>query len=93
MDDFKRELSYENQGFYRIPTKFSHFPTFFSNLSIDFAARSSVHHVHQMDGLGVVEAACGDNHTVLLTYSGRTFSFGSDSLGQCGFGKKLVPIG
>ncbi|ULU13324.1 hypothetical protein L3Y34_016077 [Caenorhabditis briggsae] len=55
----------------------------------DFRPQTSVHHVTQMDGLGVVEAACGDNHTILLTHCGRTFSFGSDALGQCGFGKKL----
>lgn len=55
----------------------------------DFRPRTSVHHINHMDGLGVVEAACGDNHTVLLTNSGRTFSFGSDALGQCGFGKKI----
>ncbi|CAI2296960.1 unnamed protein product [Caenorhabditis sp. 36 PRJEB53466] len=54
----------------------------------DFRPRTSIHHVRQMDGLGVVEAACGDNHTVLLTHCGSTFSFGSDALGQCGFGKK-----
>ncbi|CCD73459.1 HECT domain-containing protein [Caenorhabditis elegans] len=55
----------------------------------DLRPQTSVQHVHQMDGLGVVEAACGDNHTVLLTHCGRTFSFGSDALGQCGFGKKV----
>ncbi|KAF1770198.1 hypothetical protein GCK72_002016 [Caenorhabditis remanei] len=54
----------------------------------DLKPQTSVHHVHQMDGLGVVEAACGDTHTILLTHCGRTFSFGSDALGQCGFGKK-----
>ncbi|EGT37734.1 hypothetical protein CAEBREN_08326 [Caenorhabditis brenneri] len=59
----------------------------------DFRPQTSVHHINHMDGLGVVEAACGDNHTVLLTNSGRTFSFGSDALGQCGFGKKSVFLG
>ncbi|CAI5437491.1 unnamed protein product [Caenorhabditis angaria] len=50
--------------------------------------RTRAFHIEQMDGFGVVEAACGDAHTVLLTTNGRLFSFGSDSLGQCGFERK-----
>lgn len=54
----------------------------------DVLPRGRVSQVHQMTGMGVIEASCGDAHTVLLTSTGKIFVFGSDVLGQCGFGKK-----
>mmetsp|Transcript_10135 Transcript_10135/g.14873 ORF Transcript_10135/g.14873 Transcript_10135/m.14873 type:complete len:1244 (-) Transcript_10135:1334-5065(-) len=37
------------------------------------------------DDIAVVDAACGGNHTVLVTKSGRLLLCGSNAHGQCGF--------
>ncbi|CAD6186224.1 unnamed protein product [Caenorhabditis auriculariae] len=55
----------------------------------DFLPRGRPVCVEQLNGMKVVEVSCGDQHTVLLTHSGRIFVFGSDYFGQCGCGKKV----
>ncbi|CAB3407982.1 unnamed protein product [Caenorhabditis bovis] len=55
----------------------------------DLTPQKKIRQINQMDGMKVVEGACGDRHSVLLTNCGRVFTFGSDSLGQCGFDKKI----
>ncbi|CAJ0573274.1 unnamed protein product, partial [Mesorhabditis spiculigera] len=46
--------------------------------------------LENMSSMSVIEVACGDSHTVLLTKGGRVFSFGSDSFGQLGCGRKTT---
>ncbi|WKX92650.1 hypothetical protein Q1695_010576 [Nippostrongylus brasiliensis] len=42
-----------------------------------------------MSSMHIVEAYCGDSHTLLLSQEGRLFACGSDALGQIGGGKKF----
>ncbi|KAG0696571.1 X-linked retinitis pigmentosa GTPase regulator [Chionoecetes opilio] len=36
----------------------------------------------------IVEIACGDEHTAVLTESGRVFTIGNNDMGQLGLGSK-----
>ncbi|EPB66807.1 regulator of condensation [Ancylostoma ceylanicum] len=42
-----------------------------------------------MSAMHIIEAYCGDSHTLLLSQEGRLFAFGSDAHGQIGGGKKF----
>ncbi|EYC41467.1 hypothetical protein Y032_0568g55 [Ancylostoma ceylanicum] len=42
-----------------------------------------------MSAMHIIEAYCGDSHTLLLSQEGRLFAFGSNAHGQIGGGKKF----
>ncbi|CAK8698299.1 protein RCC2 homolog [Clavelina lepadiformis] len=42
--------------------------------------------IHSLQQYTIVDGACGKNHTLCLTESGETFSFGDNSQGQLGLG-------
>ncbi|VDM65221.1 unnamed protein product [Strongylus vulgaris] len=54
-------------------------------------ARSTPFFLEGMSAMHIIEAYCGDSHTLLLSQEGRLFAFGSDAHGQIGGGKKFVP--
>ncbi|PAV87903.1 hypothetical protein WR25_03684 isoform B [Diploscapter pachys] len=62
----------------------------------DIRPRASPCLLASVSRMKVVEAACGNSHTILLTNDGRLFAFGSNFQGQIGCGSKverhLTPI-
>ncbi|KIH66861.1 regulator of condensation [Ancylostoma duodenale] len=55
----------------------------------DTLPRSTPHFLEGMSAMHIIEAYCGDSHTLLLSQEGRLFAFGSDVHGQIGGGKKF----
>lgn len=53
--------------------------------------QNSSHTISIADDVAVVEAALGNDHTVLLTKSGRLLVFGSNAAGQLGLADSTVP--
>ncbi|KAJ1345627.1 hypothetical protein KIN20_000202 [Parelaphostrongylus tenuis] len=55
----------------------------------DTSPRSAPFFLEGMGSMHIIEAYCGDSHTLLLSEEGRLFAFGSDVQGQIGGGKQL----
>ncbi|XGW20104.1 hypothetical protein V3C99_003715 [Haemonchus contortus] len=55
----------------------------------DTLPRSSPFFLDGMSSMRIIEAYCGDSHTLLLSQEGRLFAFGSDAQGQIGGGRKF----
>uniref|UniRef100_A0A158P5R9 tRNA (cytosine(34)-C(5))-methyltransferase n=1 Tax=Angiostrongylus cantonensis TaxID=6313 RepID=A0A158P5R9_ANGCA len=55
----------------------------------DTSPRSTPFFLEGMGSMHIIEAYCGDSHTLLLSEEGRLFAFGSDAQGQIGGGKQL----
>ncbi|KAK6729570.1 hypothetical protein RB195_006550 [Necator americanus] len=54
----------------------------------DTLPRSTPFFLEGMSAMHIIEAFCGDSHTLLLSQEGRLFAFGSDAHGQIGGGRK-----
>ncbi|ETN85557.1 HECT-domain protein [Necator americanus] len=55
----------------------------------DTLPRSTPFFLEGMSAMHIIEAFCGDSHTLLLSQEGRLFAFGSDAHGQIGGGRKF----
>lgn len=48
--------------------------------------------VAELDGVNIIRAACGRNHTLFLTDTGTVYACGDNKAGQCGIGSSSMPI-
>jgi len=53
----------------------------------DLVDRSAPTVLEKMSEDEVISGSCGKNHTVLVTVDGRSFTCGSNAMGQCGIGE------
>lgn len=48
--------------------------------------------VPELEGLNIIRAACGRNHTLFLTDTGTVYACGDNKSGQCGIGTSTIPM-
>lgn len=48
--------------------------------------------VPELEGLNIIRAACGRNHTLFLTDTGTVYACGDNKSGQCGIGSSALPL-
>lgn len=48
--------------------------------------------VSELEGMNIIQAACGRNHTLFLTDTGTVYACGDNKSGQCGIGTSSIPL-